>query len=293
MLRACRLAALLAVAAFPAFAADAFEKVSFPARESAVATLDGYLARPPGLGPYPAVVMMHGCGGLLTKSGRVQTNLAAWARRLADWGYVALAVDGFTPRGIREICTLKKRPISEFDDRPHDAYAGLAFLRTLPYVDGDRIALAGWSNGAMAVLSAVAAHTRERFKPPVPGFKAAFAFYPGCVQLRRKGFRPTVPTHLLVGGADDWTRPQPCLDMAAAARAAGAEIAIESYPGAYHGFDHPSSPVRTRKVRNPGWKEDSREIHIGSNPAAREAAIGTVRAFLARHIGATAGNAPR
>ena len=262
---------MLAVAAF---AADAFEKESFPGRESSVAALDGYLARPAGPGPFPAVVMMHGCGGLLTKSGRMQTNLAAWARRLADWGYVALAVDGFTPRGIREICTLKKRPISEFDDRPHDAYAGLAFLRTLPYVDG-----------AMATLAAVAAHTRERFKPPSPGFKAAFVFYPGCTQLRRKEFRPTVPTHLLVGGADDWTRPQPCLDMAAAARAGGAEIAIESYPGAYHGFDHPSSSVRTRKVRNPGWKEDSREIHVGSNPAAREAAIAAVRAFLSHRIG--------
>lgn len=284
---------MLAVATAPAFAAHAFEKVSFPGRGSSVAALDGYLARPSEPGPFPAVVLMHGCGGLLTKSGRVQTNLAAWARRLADWGYVALAVDGFTPRGIREICTLKKRPISEFDDRPHDAYAALAYLRTLPYVDGGRIALAGWSNGAMAALSAVAAHTRERFKPPSPGFKAAFAFYPGCNQLHRKGFRPTVPTHLLVGGADDWTRPQPCLDMAAAARADGAEIAIESYPGAYHGFDHPSAAVRTRKVRNPGWKEDSREIHIGSDPAAREAAIVAVRGFLARHLGAMAGTAPR
>lgn len=273
------------MAALPAFAAVPFEKTAFPGTDGSGVTLDGYLAKPEGAGPFPAVVMMHGCGGLLTKSGRVQTNLAAWAGRLADWGYVALAVDGFTPRGIREICTLKKRPISEFDDRPHDAYAGLAFLRTLSYVVGDRIALAGWSNGAMAALSAVAAHTQERFKPPTPGFKAAFAFYPGCIQLRRKGFRPTVPTHLLVGGADDWTRPGPCLDMAAEARADGAEIAIESFPGAYHGFDHPSAAVRTRKVRNPGWKEDSREIRIGSNPAAREAAIVAVRDFLSRHIG--------
>src|SRR6266511_194461 len=49
------------------------------------------LVRPAGEGPFPAVVQLHGCGGLQAQSYR-------WARWLADRGYVALVVDSFGPR---------------------------------------------------------------------------------------------------------------------------------------------------------------------------------------------------
>lgn len=57
----------------------------------------GYLARPQGSGPFPAVVVLHGCGGF-------HEDMLAWADRLRRWGYVALAVDSFGPRGIETAC---------------------------------------------------------------------------------------------------------------------------------------------------------------------------------------------
>jgi dienelactone hydrolase len=57
-----------------------------------------------------------------------------------------------------------------------------------------------------------------------------------------------------------------------------------AYEGAYHAFDHPTLQVRTRISRNARWKKEERRVTIGSNPAAREAAIGTLRNWLRKRI---------
>src|SRR5207253_6723 len=55
------------------------------------------LFAPAGAGPFPAVVVLHGCDGV----GR---HDRLWARQLAAWGYVALIVDSFRPRGMITVC---------------------------------------------------------------------------------------------------------------------------------------------------------------------------------------------
>jgi dienelactone hydrolase len=84
-------------------------------------------------------------------------------------GYVALIVDSFQPRGYTEICTDFRRVIRR--QRVLDAYGALRWLRSQPFVDGRRIAVAGWPNGAFAVLQVMDA-ARER---PAEEFRAAIA----------------------------------------------------------------------------------------------------------------------
>src|SRR2546426_2939572 len=55
------------------------------------------LVRPARVGPFPAVVQLHGCGGLEAQSYR-------WARWLAAHGYIALVVDSFGPRAVKGDC---------------------------------------------------------------------------------------------------------------------------------------------------------------------------------------------
>ena len=50
-----------------------------------------------GGGPFPAVVVLHGCIGI---SG----HFTGIADRLSSWGYVTLAVDSLGPRGISSRC---------------------------------------------------------------------------------------------------------------------------------------------------------------------------------------------
>jgi dienelactone hydrolase len=52
--------------------------------------LDGYLFRPEGNGPFPAIVALHGCSGLFTKRGKLNARFLDWGRRLAGLGYVVL-----------------------------------------------------------------------------------------------------------------------------------------------------------------------------------------------------------
>ena len=46
-------------------------------------TLKGLLYRPDGAGPFPAVVGMHNCGGLVNTSGTVATRYRDWAQQAA------------------------------------------------------------------------------------------------------------------------------------------------------------------------------------------------------------------
>jgi len=230
------------------------------------------LLRPSGAGPFPAIVAMHGCGGLLNDKGNLRSRETDWAERFLAAGYAVLFPDSFTARGLREICTGTSRSIFP-KDRADDAAAAAEWLSRQAFIDRTRLALMGWSHGAMAVLWAV----RPGFLGAPPQFKTAVAFYPGCRQIARlDDWRPEIPLTVLIGGADDWTRPGPCRDLA---RRTGFRF-IE-YIGAFHGFDAPQSRVRVR--RGLGAVEGGR-AHVGTDPAARTAAIeevmGTLRAAL-------------
>jgi hypothetical protein len=64
--------------------------------------LTGILSKPNGNGPFPAVVMLCGCGGLKNKDDA--KNQEVWAQRLMGWGYITLSVDSLTPRNYDNVC---------------------------------------------------------------------------------------------------------------------------------------------------------------------------------------------
>jgi len=66
-------------------AAAAQEKVHFLSLDDHSTMLDGYLFRQYGEGRHPALVFLHGCGGLLTKRGTIQARETDWAAHLTAW----------------------------------------------------------------------------------------------------------------------------------------------------------------------------------------------------------------
>ena len=259
-------AALTMAIAFMANPAHA-QRITFPAKG---VTLTGELRRPSGPGPFPAVVALHGCSGLY---GRDNASLSSrhgdWAERLVAAGFAVLFPDSFNPRGYKEICTVKDRPIVP-RDRADDALAAAYWLAAQPFVDARQINLLGWSHGAMTILQTI----RPGFLPAEPRFRAAIAFYPGCREIAKvEGWRPQVPLTLLIGAADDWTQPGPCRELAGAVG-----FRFIEYPDAYHDFDAPNTPVR---IRSGISSVKSGQVHIGTNPAAREASIKEVMRILA------------
>jgi dienelactone hydrolase len=155
--------------------------------EQASVPLTGELYRPPGSGPFPAVVLLHPC------SGRLPPRLEqADAARYTARGYALLAVDSFGARGIADGCAGGGASV----DMVMDAYGALLHLAALPVIDPDRIALVGYSYGAGVALSAVAFDGPERLFDRQ--FSAAIAYYPWCPDRLAVG----VPTLVLIGELD-------------------------------------------------------------------------------------------
>ena len=271
--------AIVVALATPAPDAVARERITFKSNDGT--PLTGFLYRPESPGPHPAVIMMHGCAGLVTKRGALKRRERTWAYLLKRKGYVVLLVDSFSPRGHRSICGKRDRPIEPDRERPHDAYGALRWLQSKPFVRPDRIALAGWSNGAMAMLWTINEGAEQRPNDLVHGFRAAVGFYPGCIRIRREGFKATVPALLQVGLADNWTLAKPCLAMVAENNEeGGAAMEIDAYEGAYHAFDHPDLPARRRLARHSGFRDGEKQVWIGTNREARRTAIARVMAYL-------------
>lgn len=279
-------ALLIALLELPASASAGYdaEWVEFPALKEfngELVQLSALQFKPEGRGPFPAVVLMHGCGGMYTTAGYITASYRFWAELLALDGYVALLVDSFNPRGYRTICELQKRPILESRERVEDAYAAARWLGQQPYIGASRIGLLGWSNGATGTLYSMRPGSKRE-----PGFGAAVAFYPGCRTLSRMKtpYQTYAPLLILSGEADDWTPPEPCRAIAAIAKSEGASVAIVTYPGAHHSFDRINLPVRYRPaVRNLN-KPNRLGATVGEHPQARADAISRTKAFFAQTL---------
>lgn len=268
----------LAADAPPSNAAAHEQVVRIPATEL---TLSGVLFMPPAApGRRPAIVLMHGCAGMRNARGELSGRDRDWAERFAAWGFVTLMLDSFGPRGLRSICELKDRPLQPWIERSADAYAALAYLTARPDVDPGAVWVLGWSHGGSSVLGVVRPNAAGR-RPGGPQFKAAIAFYPGCGAASRNGhYRSTVPLLVLQGAADDWTPAAPCVEMTERLKAVGAPVQMVVYADAHHGFDQPGGAVRyLPEVFNPAAPGE-RGAHVGTDAAARRAAIGDVARFV-------------
>jgi dienelactone hydrolase len=224
--------------------------------------------------------------------------------------------DSFAPRGYPDgVCVLPFGTSTETVDplpRARDAYATLAYLRTLPFVDGQHVGIMGGSHGGSTTLVAM-------FQPLSPtgplarekhdGFSAAIALYPGCGArfggwsvvrgLGNRGpvtqyagtYQPIAPLLILIGEKDDWTPAADCQALANAAQAAGYPVAIKIYPGAYHSFDSVNPPRYVDARRNIN-KPDGHGATTGGDPPAWADAIEQVKGFFGRSLKPSAAAMP-
>lgn len=135
-------------------------------------TLHGYLWKPSGDGPFPAIIYNHG-------SDENPNRYGAMLRYFYDNGYVVFeplrrghgASEGQTETELTNVAATSNRPqavIDAFNAEVDDVLAGLAYVKALPYVDQNRLAVSGCSyGGIMTVLTA---------EQPNTGLKVAVDF---------------------------------------------------------------------------------------------------------------------
>src|SRR5262244_4506479 len=98
---------------------------------------------------------------------------------LVAWGYVILLVDSYATRGIEHACT--SSAFATVIKRTRDAYGALVFLARQTFVDPQRVAAVGFSQGGWVTLLVAEANSFELFVPPSNlRFRAVVAFYPLC-----------------------------------------------------------------------------------------------------------------
>ena len=245
--------------------------------------IEGKLYKPDGRGPFPALVLLHGCQGVVRQT---QT----WAHWLRERGYVALVTDSFGPRNDPADCKGgddSGPSTARFDD----AIGALRYLQAQPFVIPDRVASFGWSQGGLFAMSVINGPTLERARArgvtlPRAGYAAAIAMYPGGCEayVKELVIRPLL---LLIGGADNWTPPQYCHEMAAAMKARGADVTLVEYPGAYHYFDVVGQKKEVLKDIEQPYTPGTFGVTVAYDPAAAADASRRLEDFLTRTLKAT------
>lgn len=210
-------------------------------------SIPSYLATPDGAGPHPTVLILRGVAG--PDAGYTQI-----ARRLAEWGYVAL-LHGWKIRGANP-------PDAEVYD---DLKGALTFLRSAGRVDQQRLAVFGFCRGGVHAVMAARAHREIQAIVVFHGF----AFRSAASQPGPEPYDlvegVSVPMLVLHGTEDEQAPVVGMHRMEARMRALGKVCAFTFYEGARHGF-----AVRT----HPGYDE----------PSAVQS-FDEARRFLATHLG--------
>jgi dienelactone hydrolase len=213
-----------------------------PSRLSFFATPEMAVYKPDGPGPFPALVLHHQCGGL--GQDRWQNlSMLEWAKQAVARGYVALVIDSLGPRGVKTVCMGAQGGVN-FPRGVRDALQAAEHLRRFDFVAKDRIALAGYSWGAMVAILA----SGQRWATALASgsrFAAAVSFYPGCFTIKPAAGRPYEvvnsdidrPLLVLMGERDNETPPGECVPKLEAAKTAGAPVTWHVYPEATHCWD--------------------------------------------------------
>jgi dienelactone hydrolase len=232
----------------------------------------------PAATPAPAVAIFHGCGG-------VGTNNTRMAELLKSWGYVALVVDSFTSRGLKDVCGRNWPSQADAEKRALDIDAAGLWLGAQDYVKGSQLAVMGYSyGGGVGLLRALAARTDNH---PPGAWRAAILVYPDCGLGEPIGpvLRPRLPTMLAMGELDDWTPVKQCQALLERVTADRELIETHVYPGAHHSFDALGLPVRYLEgVGNRSKPGGCCGAHYGANEAAWTQFVADVRTFLGRHL---------
>ena len=257
--------------------AEAQQNVRVPLEQDGrTVQLAAQLFRPANVSGAPAVAIFHGCGG----PGQ---NTARMAGLLASWGYVALVVDSFSARGLKDVCGRNWPTQGDAEARAHDVDAALAWLGKQSFVDARRLAFMGYSyGGGVAMLRALTPRLDDR---STPAARAAILVYPDCALADALGPRLAArqPTLFAMAALDDWTPVAQCkavIDQIVQGRDL---VETRIYEGAHHSFDALGLPVRyLPNVGNRSKPGGCCGAHYGANEVAWNTFVSDVKAFLAK-----------
>jgi len=221
--------------AFASWTPKTFADLMKGNQSSEAVNIVGHLFLPPGNEKVPAVVLVHGSGGIYN------AELDFWPKQFNAAGIAVFTLDMFGPRGVQS--TAEDQSQVPFAADTADAFAALKLLATHPRIDAKHIAIMGFSRGGIAALRAAVERIIASQKlPDGLRYAAVVPTYPGaCAGIYRLVVKPGVfsktPILFIHGDADDYTPIGPCQEYADKIGKAGTPVEFVVLEGAYHKFD--------------------------------------------------------
>jgi carboxymethylenebutenolidase len=212
-------------------------EVSFPSGPDQVVA---YLARPQGEGPFPALVVIHEWWGL-------NDQIRGMANQLARQGYLALAVDLYqgkkadTPEQAHELM----RGLPE-DRALRDLAAAVAYLKTRPYVNPDRIGSIGWCMGGGYSLKLAMAE---------PTLSACAVYYGALPSEPESLASIQAPVIGFFGEKDEGIPEASVLDFETAMQKQGKAVEVHIYRNAGHAFANAEGQNYRREAAEDAWSK--------------------------------------
>ena len=216
---------LLAITLF--FAISAFaatsKEVSYDSGEE---TVHGVLFTPQGNGPFPALVVIHEWWGL-------NDWVKEQASRLADQGYVTLAIDLYRGKVAEnaEMAHELMRGVPE-DRAARDLHAAIVFLQSQPNVNKNRLGAIGWCMGGGYSLDVALQE---------PTLKADVINYGRLATDNATLQKINAPVLGLFGAQDQGITPEDVKKFEGQMKALGKKIEVVIYPDAGHAFENPNN----------------------------------------------------
>ena len=231
-------------------------KTFFTFKTSDSVELNGWMMKPANFDPskkYPVLMYVYGGPGSQTVTNSWERSYFLWFQLLAQKGYMIVSVDnrGTGARG-KAFKSVTYRNLGKWET--HDQIEAAKYLSTLPYVDGSRIGIFGWSYGGYMTLMAMCLGS-DVFKAgvsvaPVTHWKFYDSIYTERYMLTPKenpdGYEQSAPlTHArelkgslleIHGTADDNVHWQNTVSMVNQLVKEGKQFETAFYPGGLHGI---------------------------------------------------------
>ena len=213
--------------------------VAYPSPGGTSGQMRGYLVRPSGQGPFPAVLVIHENRGL-------NPYVEDVARRVAVEGFVALAPDGLAPVG--------GYPGNDDDGRALQAGLDQAKLRA-DMLNGARFLKAhALSTGKLGVTGFCWGGGTTNFLATALGadMQAGVPYYGAAAETASV---PKIKSALLIQYAENDERINamwPAFESAL--KAAGVQYEAHVYPGTQHGFHNNSTPRYDERAATLSWQ---------------------------------------
>lgn len=203
-------------------------------------TVQGFLARPEGTGPFPAIVVIHEWWGL-------NDQIKGMATKFAESGYVALAVDLYRGRVTADRDEAHELSRSLPEDRAiRDLKAAVGYLRSRLDVRHDRIGSIGWCMGGG--YSLVLALNQ-------PDLTASVIYYGRLVTEATSLRRLNTPILGFFGEEDRGIPVSGVREFEAQANGLGKSVTVHIYPGAGHAFANETRPSYRPEAAADAWEK--------------------------------------